>query len=302
MQFTKPPLSIDEQIELLTSRGMSIPDRVRAHRYLTHISYYRLRAYWLLLEENGGNSTHQFRSGTCFDDALALYVFDRKFRLLIIEALERIEVSFRTQFAHVLAMRYGSHPHLDSILFFNQNQYRNSLNRLHEEVSRSKETFIGHYKEHYSDPEMPPIWAVCEIMSFGELSRWFKNLKHRRDRQAIAAIYNLDEKVLTSAMRHFTHVRNLAAHHSRLWNRRLTFIMRQPQRPATLHRDFNPVASRNIHNTLVMLGYLLKVSSPGTSWLERVRQLLDKYPQANPVAMGFPEDWREREPWGGGLV
>jgi len=292
MKFAKPPISIEAQINLLVSRGMSIPDRVRASRYLTHINYYRLRAYWLPLEQGGENGEHLFRAGICFDDALALYLFDRKFRLLVIEAIERIEVSFRTQFAHVLAMRYGSHPYLDSSLFFNPQKYQTCLKGLREEVSRSNETFIDHYRSRYSDPEMPPIWAACEVMTFGQLSRWFDNLKCRPDRQAIAAIYELDEKVLASLMHHLTHVRNLAAHHSRLWNRRLTVTMRHPQRPKQLQRNFNPAADRNIHNTLIMLGYLLKVISPGTTWLNRLRQLLREYPQANPAAMGFPENWQ----------
>lgn len=299
MKFAKPPISVEAQVELLVSRGMSIPDHARACRYLAHINYYRLRAYWLTLEQHGGNGEHRFRPGTCFDDALALYLFDRKFRLLIIEAIERIEVSFRTQFAHVLAMLYDSHPHLDAVLFFNQEKYQNYLKGLREEISRSNETFIDHYRRRYSDPEMPPIWAACEVMTFGQLSRWFDNLKHRRDRQAIAAIYALDEKILGSLMHHLTHVRNLVAHHSRLWNRRLTFTMRQPQRPQKLRRDFNPAAERNIHNTLVMLGYLLKVSSPGTSWVNRLRQLLNEYPQANPAVMGFPGNWQSLPFWEG---
>lgn len=297
MQFAKPPISFEAQVDLLVSRGMSIPDPARACRYLAHINYYRLRAYWLPLEKSGGNDEHLFRPGTCFDDVLALYLFDRKFRLLIIEAVERIEVSFRTQFAHVLAMRYGSHPHLDAGLFFHPEKYQRCLKGLREEISRSSETFIDHYRTRYTDPEMPPIWAACEVMSFGQLSSWFNNLKYRPDRQAIASIYDLDEKVLASLMHHLTHVRNLAAHHSRLWNRRLTFTMRQPQRPKKLRRDFNLGADRNIYNTLVMLGYLLKVSSPGTSWVNRLRQLLNEYPQASPAAMGFPVDWQEREFW-----
>jgi len=297
MKFAKPPLSVEAQVKLLVSRGMSIPDPARACRYLAHINYYRLRAYWLPFEQDGNNDAHQFRPGACFDDALALYLFDRKFRLLIIEAIERIEVSFRTQFAHVLAMRYGSHPHLNSDLFFHPEQYQRCLKSLREEISRSSETFVDHYRTRYSDPEMPPIWAACEVMTFGQLSRWFNNLKRRSDRKAIASTYDFDEKILASVMHHLTHVRNLAAHHSRLWNRRLTFTMRQLRRPKKLSRDFNPAADRNIHNTLVMLDYLLKVGSPGTSWGRRLYQLLDEYPQADPLAMGFPQNWREREPW-----
>lgn len=297
MNYTKPPLSIDEQINLLIKRGMIITNRDRAARYLAHINYYRLRAYWLPFEEGSANDEHHFRPGTSFDDALALYLFDRKFRLLVLEAIERIEVSFRSCFAHHLSLRYGSHPHLDAALFKDSDKYHACLKSLRDEVDRSHETFIEHYRTRYTQPELPPIWAACEVMSFGLLSKWYQNLKQRKDRQVIATVYGLEEGVLSSFMHHLTHVRNLTAHHSRLWNRRLTFTMRLPQRPDTLNRTFNHTADRKIYNSLVMLGYLLLLISPGTSWVRRMRQLLADYPQAHPAAMGFPEDWQRLPFW-----
>ena len=297
MQYSKPPLSIEDQVQLLTSRGMVIPDSARAARYLSHINYYRLRAYWLPFEIPSGSGNHLFRDGTHFDDVLASYLFDRKFRLLIIEAVERIEVSFRAQFAHVLSLRYGSHPHLDGSLYLRADKYRDCLQSLQKEIDRSHETFIDHYRSTYSVPELPPIWASSEVMSFGLLSKWFNNLKHRQDRQAIALIYGLDESILDSFMHHLTHVRNLAAHHSRLWNRRLTFTVRLPLRPSSLCNNFNPQVTRYIYNTLVMLGYFLNVISPGTTWKKRIRVLLNDYPQVQPVAMGFPNNWQNLPFW-----
>ena len=116
MQYTKPLLLIDQQIDLLISRGMEVDNRVRAVRYLNHINYYRFRAYWLPFEEKSAETEHQFKLGTTFDDALKLYLFDIKFRLLIMEAIERAEISLRTRFAQELALKYGSHADLDGEL------------------------------------------------------------------------------------------------------------------------------------------------------------------------------------------
>lgn len=276
---------------------MVIPDTARAARYLAHINYYRLRAYWLPFEELTGSGGHQFCSGTTFDDALSLYVFDRKFRLLVIEAIERIEVSFRTQFAYVLATKYGSHAYLDVNLFKSSHVHGKCLESFQEELDRSRETFIEHYKCKYDDPELPPIWAAGEIMSFGQLSKWFGNIKHRQDRRAIAAIYALDDTVLGSFMHHLTHVRNLAAHHSRLWNRRMTFTMTLPRNPVHVADWFNPLEDRKIYNSLVMLAYLLNLMSPGTTWAQRVRTLIEETPIADPSAMGFPESWNKLHIW-----
>lgn len=299
MRFTKPPLSFDDQLNLLARRGMAIPDRERARHYLAHINYYRLRGYWLPLEESGDNGVHRFIAGTSFDDALSLYVFDRQLRLLLLDVIERVEVSLRTRWAHALAMRYGAHAHLRQDIVGSQKKYHSCLEGLKEEIERSHETFIEHYRTTYTDPSLPPMWAVCEVMSLGQLSKWFDNLKRHADRKEIASSFGLDESVLRSFMHHLTHVRNLCAHHSRVWNRRFTFTMRIPRQPVRIAGWFNAGEDRKLYNTLVMLGYLLSVISPDSKWVTHVKQLMAAHLQAKPQTMGFPEDWENLGIWKG---
>ena len=103
MKFNKPPKTFEEQVDLLIQRGMTIPDRAEALHYLKHLNYYRLRAYWLPFEKNHAN--HAFKPGTSFSEVLNLYVFDRELRLLVMDAIERIEVSIRTGWAYYLSHR-----------------------------------------------------------------------------------------------------------------------------------------------------------------------------------------------------
>jgi abortive infection bacteriophage resistance protein len=300
MKYTKPPLSFARQIALLESRGMTVADHERASRYLSHINYFRLRAYWLPFE-NGKDSEHSFQPGTTFDSPLTLYIFDRKFRLLLLEAIERVEVSLRTHFAYTLAVKYGSHAYLDEAIFRRPKYYNQLMTSLAEEIGRSQETFVEHYRKTYDEPALPPIWAICEVMSFGQLSKWYKILKFRQDRQAIATPYGIDEKALGSFMHHLTHVRNFIAHHCRLWNRKLTVTMTLPKSPDSLVENFNhsPEAERRVYNTVAMLGYLLRLASPGTTWLKRMRQLIEEHSGLDIDAMGFPADWRDLPLWKG---
>lgn len=297
MRFAKPALTVEQQIDLLESRGMTIPDRARAAHYLTHINYYRLRAYWLPFEECAGDVDHRFCAGTSFEDSLALYLFDRKLRLLVMDAVERVEVAVRTRWAHVMALRYGPHAYLREDIFLEALKYGRCLEGLTDEIGRSHETFIEHYRKTYSEPSLPPIWAACEVMSFGQLSKWLENLKYRSDQKEIATPYGLDPQVLVSFLHHLTHVRNLCAHHSRLWNRRLTFTMRLPRNPRHVIGWFNPAATRNLYNTLVMLAYLLGVIAPNSSWKARLKALLAECPLAKPSAMGFPAEWAALPVW-----
>jgi abortive infection bacteriophage resistance protein len=299
MRYAKPPLPFGDQLAKLEARGLVIPDRQKALQALSHLNYYRLRAYWLGMEQpKGANGEHSFVAGASFDTALALYVFDRELRLLVMDAIEQVEVSVRTQWAHCLAVRYGAHAFLDRSLFYNPNLYDRTLANLQEEIDRSQETFIGHYTATYDDPPLPPIWAVCEVMSFGQLSKWVGNLKNRQDRQAIADAYDLDESTLKSFLHHLTAIRNLCAHHSRLWNRRVTITMRIPAvRPRMARSWFNPAADRQIYNTLTMLSVMLKSIEPSTDWSKRIRALMEQSPAVQPQAMGFPTNWKTLSPW-----
>jgi abortive infection bacteriophage resistance protein len=295
MKYNKPALTIEQQIEQLAARGLAIPDKARAAHYLAHLNYYRLRAYWLPFERDA--KQHSFIDGANFEHALDFYVFDRKLRLLLLDAIERIEVSLRTQWAYHLAHQYGPHAYLDAQHFKDPTKHARSLAALSDEVERNDETFIRHYRNTYTDPAMPPIWAVCEILTLGQLSRWYENLAKPSDRQAIARTYRLDEKILISFFHHLSTVRNLCAHHSRLWNRRFVFTLTIPKHPTELSVYFNPAAPRNLYNTLVLIRYELAIISPGSLWEERLITLLQEHPAVDPRGIGFPEKWQVIDIW-----
>ena len=298
MKFAKPSLSILEQIDLLRRRGMLIPDAAAAEHYLRHISYYRLRAYWLPFEQPAAVAgDHCFKPGASFDDVLTLYVFDRRLRLLVMDAVERIEVSLRGSWAHHLATKYGPHGYLDPNIYGRADHYAKAFSALIEEIDRSKDTFIVHYRNKYDDPKHPPIWMTAEVISLGQLSKWMSNLKLRSDRQAISRMYGLDEKVLVSLAHHLTYVRNICAHHGRLWNKQFTVTMTVPNSPGALKLAMNQGSTRKLYNTLAMLGYLIGIVAPGTDWRRQLMRLLDAYPLADTAAMGFPPNWRTFPSW-----
>ncbi|KQX35387.1 DNA-binding protein [Devosia sp. Root436] len=298
MKFTKPSLTIQRQIEKLEGRGMSVPDKGKADHYLQHISYYRLRAYWLPFEVPAQvDGEHKFADGTSLDDAISLYVFDRQLRLLVMDAIERVEVSLRGAWAYRLAIQYGPHGYLDPALYARSDQFARALNSLLDEIDWSKDTFIKHYKTKYDDPEHPPIWMISEIMSLGQLSKWYSNLKARADRQAVAKVYGLDEKVLASCAHHLTYVRNICAHHGRLWNKQFTVTMKVPNAPSSLRLAMNPHTERRLYNTLAMLGYLMGIVAPTSDWRQRLRELVASCDHAKLDAMGFPDNWLTLPAW-----
>jgi len=274
---------------------MRIPDRDYARHYLTHLNYYRLGAYWLSFEADHG--MHTFSSDTNFDDVVNLYVFDRELRLLVMDAIERLEVSVRTQWAYHLAHEHGPHAYLDQSIFKASFSHARCIGHVEEELRRSKEVFVSHYQKKYAEPPLPPIWAVVEVMSLGQLSKWLSGLTRGKDRQAIAKTYGIDEKVLTSYLHHLTIVRNICAHHGRLWNRRFGFQARMPKQPTLLNQSLNLQQPKQLYNTLVLLEHFMDIISPGHHWQARLMELFSKHSIVDTKAMGFPLDWRDRPTW-----
>lgn len=294
--FAKPATTYAQQVALLQSRGMTFADPKAAEFWLEQINYYRLTAYWLPFEAN--HPTHQFQPGTTFEQALATYMADRELRLLILDAIERIEVSIRAHWAYQMSHRHGPHSHMDMSLVQDPKICLNNFSRLTSEIARSKEKFITHMENTYQEI-VPPVWAACEVMSLGLLSNWFGNLKPIATRTAIAAAFQVDHETLASWLQHLSVVRNLCAHHSRLWNRGMTITPRVPMsKPARLRGEFvtGTQDARKLYNTTLLTLHLMDVVAPRSGWRVKLRGLLTRG-DLNPAKMGFPANWLTRPIW-----
>jgi abortive infection bacteriophage resistance protein len=300
--YTKPALTLDQKIANLRLKGMIIFDEAEAKRCLQHISYYRLSAYWLPFEhpKNQHNSGKCFRSGTDFGTVVALHTFDRTLRRLVTEAIEEIEISVCGNWAYCMAMLGDGFSYLDPSNYADTERFESNRERLAKDVAESKETFVQHFRDKYLD-ELPPVWMTSEILSFGSLSHWYANLKHPPIRQAIAEPYGLDETVFRPFLHHLSVVRNICAHHSRLWNRVFKVRLKLPSKqPKNLATSLNPSEPQKIYNTLTMLVFVLGAINDATVWRKKLMEHIATLPCGDVEHMGFPLDWCERPIWNQG--
>lgn len=294
--YNKSHYTYAQQRQKLRDRGMilDIPDN-QAEAYLAHFNYYRLSGYWY--EYRLPNN--QFKPKTCFSNIISLYKFDKELRILLLDAIEQIEISVRTKLAYHLSALYGSHAHLDSTHFKNQGIYQRTLKKLNEEVHRSNEIFIDHLVNTYQET-LPPIWASVEVMSLGQLSNWYGNIKLRQDAQLIAKEYQLDSSTLKTFLHHLTVLRNHCAHHARVWNKIFTVTIQQPKsKPSEVVTAYqiDKFKQKRIYNTLVMMAWMLNIIQPDHDWTHRLQSLLQQYPEVNTEKMGFPADWKNYDIW-----
>lgn len=305
--FNKPHTTFSQQVDRLVQRGLIVEDIEKAKRQLETIGYYRLSSYFFFLEEkNKDNSrSHKFKEGATFDDAMRFYVFDQKLRLLVMEAIERIEVSLRSSWAHKMSEYYGSHPHMNWTLFDDFNEYQESLNLLNRDVSPSRtlSTEIKHYFCNYSTPPLPPIWMVTSCMNFGELIRWIKNTKSTPVKLYVAksvGIPNID--LFKGVMRNFQTLRNICAHHNRLWDRRfntkLPLIGKHLISPMVVSQNNKTEADNRIYNELLILSHIMLKLSPSSTWTKRIKELAAESLKENEQAeIGFPQGWKNEKIW-----
>ena len=332
MTYAKPWLTIGDQLAKLSGRGMQVSDEAKALDYLERIGYYRLSGYWYdfrlrsaycpLDEVTGGKPKKvrierpvldEFKPGTRFQDAVDLYVFDKKLRLLALDALERIEIALRVDLSHRLGEKdlFG---YLKPALFHDNFAVKvnpaTGLTKHHEWLSkhaglivRSRETFMTHNKDKYGLPVA--IWVACEVWDFGCMSTLFSGLQ-TGDQEAIARSYGVEDgRVFASWLRSLNYLRNVCAHHSRLWNRN---IVDAPKLPALgqvssldgFIRDGCSVWRTRPFLLLCICQHLMQVINPSSSWGSRLKtHLLSEFPDLSHLGitlqgMGVDDGWEQR--------
>jgi len=297
--FNKPALSLAGQLELLESRGLIIPDETRALHYLKFIGYYRLSGYALPFQNNDATQPpHTFREGVSFNDILECYIFDRELRLLVMDAIERVEVAVRTVISNVMSEKHGPHWYMDKNLFIAEYKHDSFLNRIKEETNynRGKEhhlEFVNHYYKTYDTPELPPSWMIAEVLSLGTWSIMFDYLQARDDQKEMCRPFGIHHSVMRSWLHALTYLRNLCAHHARLWNRRFTFTPK-------IADAYAKQLSKNstFYAQAVVLHVFMHVIADGSQWQLRLVELLKKHHKIDIRRMGFPLDWQQDPFWG----
>jgi abortive infection bacteriophage resistance protein len=297
MSYLKPPISFSAQVSKLKSRGLVFGDEIKAELCLSNISYYRLRAYTYPFQDNA-NTNHPFIYSVSFEEIIDLYKFDRKLSQLIFTALEKIEIAVRTQIIYQWAITHGSHWQLIPSLYRDPMKFANQINNLQTEINRSHETFIEHYKNKYTTPSEPPSWMSLEVSSFGLLSQIFSNLKKGNEKMAVANHFGLNDiSILENWMLCFSNIRNICAHHGRLWNRRLTAHIKFPTNPQNAFITNNRVYPYKLYAALCCIQYMLNTIIPINGFKTDLVDLMKTCPLAQEKEMGFPANWQGEQFW-----
>ncbi len=323
--FDKPAIDIDEQIALLKARGLQIQNEARARHFLEAVSFFRLTPYMRPFQRVD-DPQHGFRTDVGFRNLTCLYDFDRRLRLLVMDAVERVEVAARAMISNHMGPSRGVHWYLDAQVFKHQYNHERLLDTIRDKQvralrdyarecrnidrlpdderkaylkrQRAHESYARHYPLTYRNPELMPGWAMVEELTLGDLSHLYAGLAHDSDRKAIARRLNLVAPLMESWLHTLTTIRNICAHHARLWNRELGIRPKLPEKPRFPWPEHLKTGThKRMYPVLSILNHMMRQTSPHTSWDKRLHELLAEFPEVNLRAMGFPQHWQDDPFW-----
>ena len=299
-------------------------DPVMMKRRLQTTNYYRLSGYWYFFRVFQGPQRHlgeQFRAGLNFDQVWELYVFDGKLKLLVLRALEKIEVAVRTQVCYYHAEKYGPYAYAvdRQSLTLGTTRLRNGtiidrhsdfLAEVDKCLERSQEQFIDHFRDNYSN-SYPPLWIAAEALTLGCIKRIYDGSPLDIKRK-VAEYFDIPHVVLDSWLLTLNTARNVCAHHGRFWNRVLGTAPKMPpektypyfhkpvaiyEPPSITRGGISPKRPPTAFAILSICNHLLLRVDPHGGWAKDVKALLDAFPRVSRPAMGFPQHWTLSPVW-----
>ena len=295
MKYEKLPLSFKEQAEKLISRGLE-GDKNLLINTLKNVNYYRLSGYLHPYK----NSDDSFKSGTTFEKVWSHYTFDRHLRLMVMDAIERIEISIRTKLIYYIGHETEAFGYFDLCCYPNmtKKEFFLLVKIITDEVERSSEVFVKHFYNKYGDMhKVLPIWMAGEIVSLGCTLKIYEGISNKI-KQNVATDYGVPDEVLLSWIRTVHAIRNICAHHGRLWNRTLGVKPRIPKEKKypEWHQP-TKITQDKVFGILTIFQYLLRSIAPQSKWQDRLLSLLKNYPEVSVKDMGFPDNWKNCVFW-----
>lgn len=293
--FNKQYSSPQELVKLLKRRYLSIKDENKVEAYIRNIGYFRLSAYFYPFLEQP-KEEHLFKDNSSFKKVMLIYRFDRKLRLLIFNEIEKIEVAIRSTIVNITAQETEDPFWMtNNDIFIDNEKFQNTLTLIEKEYQQSKEDFIKHFKETYSN-NYPPAWELSEILPLGVLSSIYKNITSYNIKKKIARRFYLHVPVFQSWMTIMTLTRNSCCHHSRVWNKKYRL------RPLNMRNMTRPwiadsIDQQRIFYNLSIIKYFADIVSPNNHIKKSLNDLFKEFPIIDKTAMGFPANWESEPLW-----
>ncbi len=248
--MAKLATTIEKQLEILESRGLTILDKDKAKEILLDIGYYRLGFYLFPFEKSYpclSSRTHNYVDGSSIDDAVYLYYFDFDLRLMLMRYLNRIEIAFRTAMIYTLSNKYCG----DNVWFINpkvvSQNYSENFGRKVYTLEFKRNPVISRHHHKYPADIYAPAWKTLEFMTFGAVMKLYEQLKDHIDKIVIANQFGIRQVVTFDNYMHtIRNVRNACAHGSLLYDLKLPIRIRRGPANSSVKESGNIIGALRV--------------------------------------------------------
>lgn len=279
--YNKQHATAAQRVSHLQSRGLLVPRPTIAARKIEEVGYERLRIYFLSRRDHT-LANRPFRAGTTYKDILRLYECDAKIRDVCFTGVGRFELVLRNRMSEVLSAQFGSHPYFEITAFENSETHNAALHKLIQTFNQSRDERKKHYQKTYTEPPLPPIWVMKEFLTFGTSARLYRALSSNV-RGRIANAFGVSSlPVFDSWVAAFVDLRNICAHHDRLFNRRFQKQLQRYRQAAVPTGD-----PAKLKAMLECLDLVLSRAGATDGLVNRVQKILDRYPEVSNAEAGF---------------
>lgn len=278
----KSATTIDRQLGLLKSRGLTISNAGKAREILLDIGYYRLGFYLFPFEKSYPelhNRTHEYVEGASFEDAVNLYYFDFDLRLLLMRYLTRIEIAFRTSLIYNLSNKYNTNPVWFVSPAVVNRPYAFEFERKVYTSDFKRNPVIHRHHQNNPNDRFAPAWKTIEFMTFGAVMKLYEQLKERDDKILIAHKFDIRQVVTFESYMHtIRQVRNACAHGLLLYDLRLPQAIRRG--PAA----YNSSERNNIIGAIRVINYIMGAISANRAndMSKQIKSLYENLCNASP--------------------
>ena len=282
--------TIDEQINILQSRGLSIDNLTNAKDFLYRNNYYRISGYSLTLRN------HDVFSKTAdFQNIVDIYNFDHELRHILLKYIEVIEVTVKSIYAYEFSKKYGPTEYLNSAYFTDPNKHSEIITKV-EQQKKSRlhhEAYLKHFVEDLK--EDIPLWGYIDLFTISDIS-FLYSISDPTLKLDIAKAIGIEKRggdLLSHFMHSMTIIRNLCAHGSRLYNRLFEQkpSLNKTEKKLLIIQPDGTVDNAHLYGFILVMKRLLKPNEFSRMKGEIIG-LSQKYPFVNMQHYGFRNDWK----------
>ena len=303
-QYDKKPKEDEELAELLISRGL-VAEKGQLLELFKAVGYFRFSGYLIPFKQKDSDD---FIEGTTFERIWDIYTFDRKLRLMATDALARIEVAIRT-----LIVKYHSEAFPNDAFCYKRHEALPKLDdRQHSDFLKAvaqsaknarQEPDMVHLRRQYGIEEYPPLWNMMEHVPFGVVTLYYEGL-HPLVKQKVANTFFIQPNAFMGVLMTLKKTRNICAHHSRFWNRRLASRI---AKSLGIRKELVPLQEclacqerdgyTSVFSVLSLCAHCIRYVRPQSRWMLRCKTLLKSADDFILNGIGAPQEWDKLRLW-----